>query len=214
MRTTSAWRRGLRVGGPLALVTVAACPEPGGRPDAAAPPPVAEAEALLLAAAQVALPPPADPATALPEPESDGAQLVARYCTGCHPLPTPRIHAATDWPQVTRRMWLRIDGLSTRFAVPRPTVAERGVILRYLTAHALRTSRAALPDGPGRHAYVTVCGRCHELPDLRTHTAADWGVVVARMQERMESMLGNGMSAEEQAGIVGYLAAAARAPDP
>lgn len=213
MRTFGARRSGLRLVVLVALTTVTSCAESRNASDGSATPPAAESDARFLAAARVALPP-AAPASSLPEPESDGARLLERYCTGCHPLPTPSIHSAADWPQVTRRMWLRIDGLAPGFTIPRPTMAERAVIVRYLTGHALPTSGAALPDRPGRNTYVTVCGRCHELPDLRTHTAGDWGVVVGRMQERMESMLGSGMNEEEQADILRYLAATAQPPGP
>jgi cytochrome c5 len=169
-------------------------------------------DALLLAASRVALPPPVDPSVALPEPESAGARLVARHCAACHAVPTPQIHSAADWPLVARRMWLRIDGLSDEFGIPRPTGAERTVILRYLSLHALQTSGAALPEGSGRNTYVEICGRCHELPDVHSHAAGDWGTVVDRMQGRMESMLGTTMEAEERAAILGYLARATRQP--
>jgi hypothetical protein len=110
-------------------------------------------------------------------------------------------------------MWLRIDGLPEEFAIPRPTTAERTVILRYLARHALRTSGVALPERQGRSAYVEVCGRCHELPDLRSHALGDWGAVVSRMGERMASMLGTALGPDEQATILGYIAAAATPAD-
>jgi cytochrome c5 len=195
----------------LGTMALVGCGDGGGSDVGSVSPPVRDVDALLLAAARVALPPPVDPAAALPEPESEGAQLVQRYCTACHAAPTPAIHSATDWPRVARRMWLRMDGLPAGFAIERPTSAERTVVLRYLSRHALRTSGAALPEGEGRNAFVEVCGRCHELPDVRTHAAEDWGAVVARMQERMVSMLGAGMRADEQSSILAYLVAAARA---
>lgn len=170
-----------------------------------APPSETDRDRLLLAAARVALPPEVDLETALPAPESEGATLVVRFCAGCHAVPTPAIHSAADWQQVARRMWLRMDGLAEQYAVPVPTPAERTVILRYLSTHALRTSGAALPEGAGRNTYVEVCGRCHELADVRTHAAEDWGVVVARMQERMVAMLGAGMTAREQTEVLAYL---------
>jgi hypothetical protein len=43
----------------------------------------------------------------LPEPESRGAKLLSTYCSQCHNLPSPRMHAAEDWRRVTRRMLSR-----------------------------------------------------------------------------------------------------------
>lgn len=208
MSELRAWLNLFRSWCALGLVLGLGCAERGEAPAASSAPPVGEADALFLAASRVALPPPVDPSVALPEPESESALLVARHCTACHAVPTPQIHSAADWPLVARRMWLRIDGLSEDYDIPRPTVAERTAILRYLSRHALQTSGAALPVGPGRNTYVGICGRCHELPDVHSHAAGDWGAVVARMQERMESMLGTTMDAEEQAAILGYLVGA------
>lgn len=194
----------------LGLAAVLAC-EGGSRETVPPPGRVGDRDALLLASAKVALPPPADPAIDLPDPTSEGAQLVGRYCTACHAVPTPQIHSSTDWPRVARRMWLRIDGLPEGLPVPRPTGAERTMMLRYLIANALRVSGAALPVGPGRAEFAAVCSRCHELPDPRSHASEDWLAVVARMGERMDSMLGTALAANQQSDIVRYLAAASGA---
>ena len=194
----------------LGFAAILAC-EGGSRETVPPPGPVGDRDLLLLASAKVALPPPADPAIDLPDPTSEGARLVERYCTACHAVPTPSIHSATDWPRVARRMWLRIDGLPEGFHVPRPTGAERTVMLRYLIGNALRVSGAALPAGPGRAEFVTACSRCHELPDPRSHASEDWLAVVVRMGERMTSMLGTTLTATQQADVVRYLAAASAA---
>ena len=98
MRVRHDRRRDVRVLCTLVVVAVAGCAESRDMPEASAVPPPGAADALLVAAARVALPPPAEPA-ALPEPDSDGARLVAGYCTACHLLPTPSIHSATAWPR-------------------------------------------------------------------------------------------------------------------
>ena len=173
-----------------------------------APQPVREVRAddtLLLAAARVALPPPADPARDLPEPDSEGARYLQRYCSTCHELPTPGTHSPTDWPQVARRMWLRIDGLPARYDVPRPTEGQRAVILRYLVQHGLRTSGAALPPGEGRTEFIAHCGRCHALPDLAAHAPEDWPRVLERMTALTERMLGAVPAPEEQRRVEQYL---------
>jgi len=104
-------------------------------------------------------------------------------------------------------MWLRIDGLSEPFHVPRPTGVERTILLRYLMDNALRVSGAALPADPGRAEFLALCSRCHELPDPRSHAPEDWVAVVARMSARMASMLGAALPPDQQRDIARYLAA-------
>jgi cytochrome c5 len=165
----------------------------------------APSDELLLAASKVALPPPGVVPEYLPDPESEGARLVQQYCTACHELPTPKTHSRTDWPRVTRRMWLRIDGLEPGFAVPVPTSAERLMILRYLIDNALRVSGTTLPAGPERAFFSATCSRCHELPDLGHHSYEEWVVITRRMMDRMETMLGVTLTPEEYSKIVLYL---------
>lgn len=160
---------------------------------------------LLLASSKVALPPPGVLPEHLPDPGSEGAELVQRYCTACHELATPRAHSRTDWPRVTRRMWLRIDGLEAGFGVPVPTSAERLLILRYLIDNALAVSNTTLPPGPGRSLFGTTCGRCHELPDPTHHSYEEWVVVARRMMDRMQTMLGATLTPEEYSQILLYL---------
>ncbi len=40
----------------------------------------------------------------LPEPESEGAQLVKKFCSDCHAPPSPLVHTAEEWPNVLYRM--------------------------------------------------------------------------------------------------------------
>lgn len=165
---------------------------------------------LLLAAASVALPPPGMQPGDLPDSGSAGAKLLAQYCTACHALPSPAAHSATDWPSVMRRMWLRMERLDPGFGVPVPGAAERLAILRYVLAHALRVSPGDLPPGRGRDLFVTACGRCHELPDPRQHSAEDWPAVVTRMRDHMEVMLGWTPTASELRDVIAYLNLAGR----
>lgn len=178
----------------------------------ALPGPDGRREELLLASAKVALPPPANPATDLPDPTSEGARLITTYCTACHEIPTPQIHSPADWPRVARRMWLRIDGLPAGVDVVRPTSAERVVILRYLIGNALQVSGVPLPAAPGRVDFVSVCSRCHELPDPRSYASDDWSAVVTRMGERMQSMLGTALTADQSSEIVRYLVTVSAVP--
>lgn len=160
---------------------------------------------LLLAAANVALPPPGITAADLPEPASRGAQLVGQYCGQCHAVPSPAMHSATDWPSIARRMWLRMELLPASLSVKTPTVAERFAILEYLNANALKVSGATLPAGTGREAFSQVCSRCHALPDPRVHSREDWPTVFARMEGNMERMKVPPPTREQTTDILLYL---------
>lgn len=143
---------------------------------------------LLLAAANVALPPAGIGPADLPDPNSRGAQLEAQVCAQCHALPSPQMHSAVDWPSIARRMWLRTELLPASLGITVPSAAERLAILDYLTSNALRVSGASLPAGSGREAFGKVCSQCHALPDPRTHSREDWPTVYRRMEQNMERM--------------------------
>ncbi len=196
---------------PLALVSLLCCREtPAAEVDRELPLPATDQETLFLAAAKVALPPIGVSPTDLPDPESEGAGFVQQYCSGCHELPTPLIHSATDWARVVRRMWLRIDGLAGNYEVAIPTSAERVVMLRYLIDNALKVSGSALPPGPERVSFAATCGRCHELPDPRQYAYEDWIAVVQRMAALMESMLQEALTREEYSKVLLYLETASQ----
>ena len=160
---------------------------------------------LLLAAANVALPPPGFGASDLPDPNSLGAKLVVSYCAQCHNMPTPQMHSATDWPSVARRMWLRMGLLSPSLGVKVPTLADRYALLNYLTANALKVSGATLPAGAGREAFAEICSRCHALPDPRVHSSADWPTVFARMEQNMARMQVPPPTREQTSDLLLYL---------
>ena len=160
---------------------------------------------LLVAAANVALPPPGVTAADLPEPNAKGAQLVGQYCGQCHNIPTPQMHSATDWPSIARRMWLRMELLPATLQVKVPSAAERFAILDYLNANALKVSGSTLPPGVGREAFSQVCSRCHALPDPRVHSREDWPTVYARMERNMERMKVPPPTREQTTDILLYL---------
>jgi cytochrome c5 len=196
----------------LALAAAVAC---GGKPAQQAATAAADTgsqgvvttgrERLILAAAEVALPPPGVTPADLPDPNSEGAKDVAQFCTSCHSLPTPGMHAATDWPGVTRRMWLRMELLPAGLQVPVPTEEQRQAILNYVLAHALQVSGGSLPAGPGRATFSTTCSRCHALPDPRQHSRADWPVVVQRMYQHMTQMKVTPPNQADVSQIIAYL---------
>lgn len=193
---------------PLTAVMCAACAE--GPPQQREEPVQATAGVtvssdLFLASAMAALPPPGVTAANLPDPESPGAKALAQYCGGCHALPSPGHHSATDWPIVLRRMWMRMDRVAADFEYPVPSTAERAVLLPYLVEHALEVGRAELPAAPGRDAFMRTCSRCHALADPKQHSPSDWVAVGRRMRQHMEDMLGETIGADTFAQIVLYL---------
>lgn len=200
--------RALAIG--FTVVSLTACRERAA-PDTAASSAsrgLTPSDELLLAAANVGLPPGASAAD-LPDPNSQGALLLVKYCAQCHPLPTPVAHSATDWPSVSRRMWLRTEWISPSLGVLVPTMAERYVMLEYLTANALKVSGAVLPPGKGRDAFQLICSRCHALPDPRVHSREDWPTVFQRMERNMERMKVPPPNATQTTDILLYLQMAA-----
>lgn len=138
-----------------------------------------------------ALPPGVEPAD-LPEPASEGARLLTRYCSQCHAVPSPRMHAAEDWPYVVDRMTRRMRMMRGHpmMSIDHPSSQELEVLTEYLTAHAMKGVRAedlAELTGPGAEPFREVCSSCHALPDPRQHSADEWPAVVARMARNMEA---------------------------
>jgi cytochrome c5 len=196
----------------LVLAALGACSrgEPAPQASEQGPnPQLTQQERRLLASATIALPPEGLTAESLPEPASRGAQLMVAYCTQCHALPTPAMHAAQDWPGVMRRMWVRIDMMHGELGVAAPSAGDRVALLTYTLAHALRVAEN-LPAGRGRESFEATCSRCHTVPDPRSHSPADWPAVVMRMERNMERMRVSGISNETTQTIVTYLETASR----
>lgn len=135
----------------------------------------------------------------LPERGSAGAELTLRYCVQCHNLPNPAMHEAAKWPSILERMVLRMEGrgnmgtlMSDMMAgVAAPSEAETRTLVAYLRRNGQKPiDRRRYPevDRPEGEAFRLACSQCHVLPDPQRHTAAEWPVVVARMQENMQWM--------------------------
>lgn len=192
----------------LAAVWLVACGDTSPRPGTAREAlqdSSAFSDDLLLAATKIALPPAGVGPDDLPAPNSQGALYIGKYCTACHELPSPSTHSSTDWPPIIRRMWLRMDRVAPKYEIPMPTAAERVVMARYLADNALQVSRAELPAGTGREAFVNACSRCHELPDPAQHPPQDWAGVVQRMAGHVNEILGDALTSGEIRSIVSYL---------
>jgi len=171
--------------------------------------PQTDRERRLYAAALIALPPEGLSPESLPAPRSVGAQLLNAYCTQCHSLPSPAMHAAQDWPSVARRMWVRIDMMHGELGVSVPGSGDRVALLNYLLANALKVSEH-LRAAPGRDVFEAMCSRCHLLPDPRQHSPADWPAVVMRMERNMERMRVSGVTSQQAQTIITYLGLASR----
>jgi cytochrome c5 len=137
------------------------------------------------------LPPGIDPAL-LPESQSQGALLLARYCSQCHNLPGPGTHTAEEWPAVVERMNQRMQMMSgpdmMGMMVESPDESELQAILRYLQEYAQKPIDEAqyddLDTSAGR-AFQSTCSLCHALPDPQQHTSEEWPAVVVRMKQNM-----------------------------
>ena len=143
--------------------------------------------------------PPSFDAGELPEPRSRGAQLTLRYCVQCHNLPNPAMHHAAKWPGIVERMVKRMEGRGNlgelmadmMAGVKAPSASETAALVAYLQKYGqapLDPQRYPEVFQPAGEAFRLACNQCHVLPDPRRHTAAEWRVVVSRMQHNMQWM--------------------------
>ena len=154
---------------------------------------------------------------ALPQPHSEGAKLMQHYCTQCHGLPGPGLHTVAGWPAVVARMAARERMMSDQdmMGIQAPSAKEQATLLAYLQKHAqvpLDKATAKGLDTPAGRAFSETCSQCHALPDPVQHTAADWPVVVLRMQRNMVAM-GKPVPAQSTLDAIGtYLQKYAKQP--
>ena len=105
--------------------------------------------------------PPGLTAESLPDPQSPGAALLNQYCTQCHNLPGPDRHTASEWREVTSKMFMLMD-VSHRFGglmgrvdiMQRP---EQESLLAYLELHAMKSAGQEKPAdiGGSNHPLLT-----------------------------------------------------------
>ena len=127
----------------------------------------------------------------LPDPESRGATLLTLYCTQCHELPTPLMHAAGEWPAIIDRMQYHMEsrhsGMLTHIIMP--PQKDWQTLRDYLAAQAqipLDESRYAdLGEADGQRFQAT-CSQCHDAPSPAQHNAREWPRVVLRMKAYMQ----------------------------
>lgn len=148
----------------------------------------------------------------LPEPDSPGAAILKERCTQCHGLVTPRQNAADDWPPIVERMDARMRMMGgmgmMRSRVQGLSPTEKMTLVAYLQNNALPSLSADnVPEGnsPEAKTFVTICSRCHAVPDPKAHTASEWEGVVARMANNMQSMGYGELTKGNQTAIISYL---------
>jgi mono/diheme cytochrome c family protein len=177
----------------------------------------------------------------LPEPGSEGAKLMARYCVQCHNLPSPLMHSAPEWPGVADRMFQRMSmcsrmsgtgmmgnmggmgmngmmgsasGMMGMMNIEAPSAKEQEILVAYLKAHSLKSIQPGALPSPrteGAILFAATCAQCHALPDPKQHTAQDWPQVVARMRMNMAAMGKTVPDAAALRTITEFLQGAARA---
>ena len=149
----------------------------------------------------------------LPDPGSQGVNLVARFCSQCHDIPSPALHAAQEWPAVESRMFARMSMMSGMpmmkgMGMEIPSPEERKAITDYMKTNAMKPADlGALPQRESAAAvsFKTVCSQCHPLPDPKLHTAQDWPGIVERMRGHMKEMGKPVINDRERDRISGYL---------
>ena len=87
--------------------------------------------ALVLTACE---PPQTESRISLPAPDSDGAQLLKKFCSDCHAPPSPLAHTAKEWPNVVYRMQER-RRMKTYELIGED---EQAILIEYLETFAKR----------------------------------------------------------------------------
>jgi Cytochrome C oxidase, cbb3-type, subunit III len=148
----------------------------------------------------------------LPDPKSEGAQLLVYYCTQCHNLPSPSMHTAEEWPVIIDRMFRRISrmsgGMGMMMSVEMPSPDEQRTIVSYLVSHGMRSiSPGTLPspESKGAAFFKEFCSQCHALPDPKLHTSNEWAAVVEKMRGYMRAMDRKVITEGEAKEVLSYL---------
>lgn len=151
----------------------------------------------------------------LPEPASQGAQVLQRYCTQCHYLTGPGRHTSKEWTDVLRRMDTLMGishfyrGLLGKVAIP--DAAEKAALRDYLDRHALQPLPPAPAGAPlvgAERAWRAICGDCHAAPDPRAYPESAWPALLARMEARRGVMARQALTGAQKAAVEDYVAAA------
>ena len=168
------------------------------------------------------VPPPGMTPERLPDQESAGARLVARYCAQCHDLPSPRYKTAEQWPAAYERMLQRMHmmsggmmggGMMMGMQIDAPDDSESHNLLAYLLAQGMREAKPEeLAAGPSKERAVfrEVCSTCHALPSPSLHAPEAWAAVVARMEGNMRLMNRPAVELQQREAILRVLQSASQ----
>ncbi len=155
--------------------------------------------------------PPIRPAD-LPEPAGPGAQAHLRYCSTCHNLPAPAMHAAADWKPIIERMRDRM-AQAARYGQLRndriPGDRDASLLEEYLTKNALSAIGIHdLPEPRTRDAqlFQAYCAACHALPRPSALPEKAWVPVVDRMFRYLaNSEHGRNVTPDARGAVLRYL---------
>lgn len=173
----------------------------------------------------VGLPPPGYTRDSLPNAGSHSAALLQVYCIQCHWMPSPQMHAATEWPLLVRRMLLRAQTVQSRMGGPLtaqilgserlmegmaitrlPTPEELDSLVNYLQAHALPVAAPGeFEQTEDSDLFVKECSACHATPSPRAHTVTGWDLAMSRMVRNMSAMGLEPLAPEKAARILTFL---------
>ncbi len=155
----------------------------------------------------------------LPDANSTEAKTYSKFCSQCHPIPSPKRKPAKDWQALVDRMdkrmkmMSRMGGGMMSWMMGRPRVvamssSEKKMIIRYLQDNALKAldkSTISSLDANGYDAFEKVCSRCHDLPDPSIFTKSEWPQVMQKMISNMKEMEVAPPSADEKKAILEFL---------
>jgi cytochrome c5 len=155
-------------------------------------------------------------ANRLPDSQSSGAKLFAQYCSKCHNLPSPRMHAATDWPARFEKMMDHVNLLAGAApGIKMPADGEKKEIVAYLQKNGfvgLATYAPLLAEPEGFNV-AWFCSACHAVPDpiqfpakgATQFSAKEWGMIVDRMNAYRKNQGREAMSDADRKGVVDFL---------
>lgn len=148
----------------------------------------------------------------LPEPTSDGAKGVIRYCSQCHNPPGPGLRTEKQWARIYWDMYWRMHIMKSQFGgFQVPKYDEGMLIFAYLQKNAMKSVRSGQVRFKinGHKDYIRTCMQCHSLPDPVQYKDRDWDALVSRMKRHMGSMGKVVPDDAETQRIVSYLKQAA-----
>jgi len=129
--------------------------------------------------------------TDLPQPDSEGAILLDRFCKQCHNLPGAGLHTAKEWGQTFWRMFWRMHLMASQYqGFDAPNYQQGTIIYTYLLQNSLQAVKQndVSAKEVGARPYMRICYQCHQLPNPKMHKKAEWRHTVRRMNDHMRSM--------------------------